>query len=58
LRCHEGCQHPARRLHHPARASWQLSKGAYVHICSNETINGVEFHELPDLKAWAAMRRW
>jgi phosphoserine aminotransferase len=33
-------------------ASWQLSnKPAYVHICSNETINGVEFHELPDLKA-------
>jgi len=35
-----------------APASWQLSsKPAYVHICSNETINGVEYHELPDLKA-------
>ncbi|MNF02330.1 3-phosphoserine/phosphohydroxythreonine aminotransferase [compost metagenome] len=22
-----------------------------MHICSNETIHGVEFHELPDLKA-------
>ena len=34
----------------PAR--WQLSaNSAYVHICSNETINGVEYHELPDLKA-------
>ncbi len=33
-------------------ASWQLNnKPAYVHICSNETINGVEYHELPDLKA-------
>lgn len=33
-------------------ASWQLStQPAYVHICSNETINGVEYHELPDLKA-------
>lgn len=33
-------------------ANWQLSaQPAYVHICSNETINGVEFHELPDLKA-------
>ena len=33
-------------------ASWQLSgQAAYVHICSNETINGVEYHELPDLKA-------
>ncbi len=36
----------------PAPATWQLSQGAsYVHICSNETIHGVEFHELPDLKA-------
>ncbi|MBT3065702.1 3-phosphoserine/phosphohydroxythreonine transaminase [Rhodoferax sp. U11-2br] len=32
--------------------SWQLSKQpAYVHICSNETINGVEYQSLPDLKA-------
>ena len=31
---------------------WQLRKdAAYVHICTNETIDGVEFHELPDLKA-------
>ncbi len=36
----------------PAPAQWQLSKGAqYVHICTNETIHGVEFHSLPDLKA-------
>ena len=36
----------------PAPSSWQLSKGAsYVHLCSNETINGIEFHDLPDLKA-------
>ncbi|QEA11591.1 3-phosphoserine/phosphohydroxythreonine transaminase [Comamonas flocculans] len=36
----------------PDPASWQLSRGAsYVHICSNETIHGVEFHELPDLKS-------
>ena len=36
----------------PAPTSWKLSPGAsYVHICSNETIHGVEFHELPDLKA-------
>ena len=34
----------------PDPAGWQLSRGAsYVHICSNETIHGVEFHELPDL---------
>jgi phosphoserine aminotransferase len=25
--------------------------GRYVHICTNETIHGVEFHQLPDLKA-------
>ncbi len=36
----------------PAPVSWQLSPDAsYVHLCSNETIHGVEFHELPDLKA-------
>lgn len=36
----------------PDPASWQLDPGArYVHLCSNETINGVETHELPDLKA-------
>ena len=36
----------------PAPASWQLRAGAsYVHLCSNETIHGVEFHELPDLAA-------
>lgn len=36
----------------PAPASWRLSADAqYVHVCSNETIHGVEFHELPDLKA-------
>jgi phosphoserine aminotransferase len=38
--------------HIPPTASWKLSANAsYVHICSNETIHGVEFHELPDLKA-------
>ena len=36
----------------PALADWQLSADAsYVHICTNETIHGVEFHELPDLKS-------
>ena len=36
----------------PAAAQWQLSNNAqYVHICTNETIHGVEFHTLPDLKA-------
>ena len=36
----------------PDAGIWQLSDDAsYVHICSNETINGVEFHHLPDIKA-------
>jgi phosphoserine aminotransferase len=36
----------------PTPAQWQLSAGSqYVHICTNETIHGVEFHALPDLKA-------
>ncbi|EGI77554.1 3-phosphoserine/phosphohydroxythreonine transaminase [Hylemonella gracilis] len=36
----------------PDPAGWQLSaKASYVHLCSNETIHGVEYHQLPDLKA-------
>jgi phosphoserine aminotransferase len=36
----------------PGAAQWQLSSNAqYVHICTNETIHGVEFHTLPNLKA-------
>lgn len=36
----------------PDPSSWQLDRNArYVHLCSNETINGVEVHELPDLEA-------
>ncbi len=38
--------------HLPAPATWQIGRHTqYVHICGNETIHGVEFHELPDLKA-------
>jgi phosphoserine aminotransferase len=34
----------------PARAGWTLSRdAANVHICSNETIGGVEFHFTPDV---------
>lgn len=37
-----------RRL--PSRDSWQLTTGAaYVHYTPNETIHGVEFHEVPDV---------
>ncbi|MDT7522591.1 3-phosphoserine/phosphohydroxythreonine transaminase [Rhodoferax sp. TBRC 17198] len=36
----------------PPAASWELRDDAsYVHICSNETIHGIEFQSLPDLKA-------
>ena len=36
----------------PAAATWQLgSDSRYVHVCTNETIHGVEMHQLPDLKA-------
>ncbi len=33
----------------PAFSEWKLSAdAAYLHICSNETIGGVQFHELPE----------
>jgi phosphoserine aminotransferase len=33
----------------PPRETWQLDpNAAYVHICSNETIGGVEYHFTPD----------
>ena len=35
----------------PARSEWKLSKdAAYVHLCMNETIGGVEFHSIPDVE--------
>ena len=35
--------------HIPPFAEWRLSKdAAYVHICANETIGGLEFHDFPD----------
>ncbi len=35
----------------PAPATWNLRKdSAYVHLCTNETIHGVEFQQLPDLR--------
>lgn len=34
----------------PARESWKLSQdAAYVHICTNETIDGVEYQFAPDV---------
>jgi len=35
--------------HVPKQAEWKLDpNAAYVHICSNETIGGVEYHWTPD----------
>lgn len=34
----------------PPRDTWKLSKdAAYVHICTNETIDGTEYHFVPDV---------
>ncbi len=34
----------------PQRGSWKLTPGAaYVHYCPNETIGGLEFHQVPDV---------
>ena len=39
----------------PERADWQINpQAAYVHVCMNETIGGVEFQEVPDLGVSAA----
>lgn len=35
----------------PPRSSWQLNPdAAYIHYTPNETIGGVEFHEIPDVR--------
>jgi phosphoserine aminotransferase len=48
------------RSHHPAQrfglipdpATWALSnEAAYVHVCANETIDGVEYHFVPPVNA-------
>lgn len=43
---------PSNHTTLPPPASWRLNRDAsYVHVCSNETIHGVEVHHLPDLAA-------
>ena len=38
--------------HIPARSEWKLTPGAaYMHITSNNTIAGTQYHELPDAPA-------
>jgi len=40
----------AHYLHLPPRDSWQLDpRAAYVHYTPNETIHGVEFHDVPEV---------
>ena len=39
----------------PARTRWKLSPdAAYVHVCTNETIGGIEYHWTPDVGDRAA----
>ena len=39
----------------PPQRPWRLSRdAAYVHVCTNETIGGVEYHWTPDV----GRRRW
>ncbi|MCP1674795.1 phosphoserine aminotransferase [Natronocella acetinitrilica] len=43
---------PESELTIPPRANWKLSAdAAYVHYCANETITGVEFHDIPAVDA-------
>ncbi len=36
----------------PPPSTWRISTSpSYVHLCSNETIDGIEFQEVPDLRA-------
>ena len=36
----------------PLRSTWKLDpQAAYVHICANETIGGVEYHDTPEVGA-------
>ena len=50
---HVAASNEANKHHNlPEPGSWTLSANPrYVHICSNETVFGVEFQTLPDLKA-------
>ena len=42
----------------PKQSTWKLSQdAAYVHVCTNETIGGVEFHWTPDTGSGAARGR-
>ena len=54
----DGAAQPGNEGKHrniPAFDSWKLSKGAsYLHLCTNETIDGVEFQWTPKLNGTAA----
>ena len=53
--CHaqEAASAESDGFHHlPEPSSWRLNpQASYVHLCTNETIHGVECHDIPDLKA-------
>jgi len=43
---------PANPIDVPAREKWNVSpEAAYFYYCNNETIQGIQFHELPDVPA-------
>ena len=45
-----GSSKAERYLRLPPRETWQLDpRAAYVHYTPNETIHGVEFHDIPDV---------
>lgn len=48
-----GNHHPFTYI--PALSDWRVRPdSSYLHICGNETIGGVEFHQWPDMKALGA----
>ncbi len=50
-----GASQQAAWTYMPEPASWNVrAQSSYVHLCSNETIGGVEFNEWPDLAALGA----
>ena len=49
---HRGVERDKNFTYVPERASWKLSPdAAYVHVCTNETIGGIEYQWTPDVGA-------
>mmetsp|Transcript_42511 Transcript_42511/g.51614 ORF Transcript_42511/g.51614 Transcript_42511/m.51614 type:complete len:433 (+) Transcript_42511:80-1378(+) len=48
----DGKEYAGKYTDIPPQSEWKLTPGAkYVHICENETIQGVEFKEVPETEA-------